>query len=90
MFLFFKNSIIKKYFMNKELFEREKIWLLEEKYGVGREDDLEGEKSSSFFADVERLENNEPLAYVIGNMPFLNCTIDLKYKPLIPRAETEF
>lgn len=62
--------------------EREEKWLLEEKYG--------GEKSAGFFTDLKRLETGEPLAYVIGHAPFLDCVIHLDSKPLIPRAETEF
>jgi release factor glutamine methyltransferase len=57
-------------------------WLLEEKYG--------GEKSEAFFADLERLRTGEPLAYVIGHVPFLGCQIYLDSGPLIPRPETEF
>lgn len=61
---------------------KEVEWLLEEKYG--------GEKCHAFFADIKKLENGIPLAYLIGSIPFLNCQIDLEYKPLIPRPETEF
>lgn len=60
----------------------EEIWLLNEKYG--------GEKSKAFFDDIKRLNAGEPLAYIIGSVPFLNTTIFLDSRPLIPRAETEF
>lgn len=64
------------------MLNQEEKWLLEEKY--------KGEKSSSFFADCERLAKGEPLGYVIGYVPFLNCQIYLDSKPLVPRVETEF
>lgn len=61
---------------------RDETWLLNEKY--------HGEKTEGFFADSKRLEAGEPLAYVIGHIPFLNTTISLDSKPLIPRPETEY
>lgn len=61
---------------------RDEGWLLKEKY--------HGEKTAGFFADCERLKAGEPLAYVIGSTPFLNATIWLDSKPLIPRVETEY
>jgi HemK-like putative methylase len=57
-------------------------WLLDEKYG--------GEKSEAFFADCKRLALGEPLGFLIGHVPFLDTTIYLDSKPLIPRPETEF
>jgi release factor glutamine methyltransferase len=57
-------------------------WLLEEKY--------KGEKSEAFFADCRALALGEPLGYLIGHTPFLDTTIYLDSKPLIPRPETEF
>ncbi len=57
-------------------------WLLQEKY--------HGEKSDAFFADCARLEVGEPLAYIIGSIPFLDCQISLDSHPLIPRPETEY
>ena len=61
---------------------KEETWLLQEKY--------QGDKTAGFFADCERLKVGEPLAYVIGQIPFLGSMIYLDSKPLIPRAETEF
>ena len=66
---------------HKEI-EREKAWLLKEKY--------HGVANDLFEADCERLALGEPLGYVIGYTPFLNTTIFLDSHPLIPRAETEF
>ena len=57
-------------------------WLLREKY--------KGEKTCGFFADCERLAVGEPLGYIIGHTPFLDCTIWLDSHPLIPRPETEY
>ena len=57
-------------------------WLLKEKYV--------GKKSEAFFADCKRLALGEPLGYLIGHVPFLDCVIHLDSRPLIPRPETEF
>ena len=57
-------------------------WLLKDKYS--------GVESDEYRVDVERLKKGEPLAYVIGFSPFLGCNIDLSFRPLIPRTETEY
>ena len=61
---------------------QEEQWLLKEKY--------RGEPSETFFADCKRLALGEPLGYIIGHVPFLDCTIYLDSRPLIPRPETEY
>lgn len=61
---------------------QEERWLLQEKY--------EGVENEAFYADLERLQAGEPLGYIIGHTPFLDCQIYLDSKPLIPRPETEY
>jgi len=60
---------------------QEERWILE-KYN--------GERTEGFFADLERLKAGEPLAFILGSIPFLGTTIYLDSKPLIPRVETEY
>lgn len=68
--------------INNSLFEREKKWLLNEKYS--------GIESPEYFVDVELLASGHPLDYLIGSREFLGCHIDLSEHPLIPRNETEY
>jgi len=62
--------------------EQEKQWLLDEKYA--------GVTCDEYEKECRLIENGVPVAYLIGNIEFLGCQIDLSNKPLIPRAETEF
>jgi release factor glutamine methyltransferase len=61
---------------------QEENWLLKEKYG--------GFRSYEFILDRERLRRGEPLAYLIGWVPFSSVKVWLDSRPLIPRSETEF
>ena len=53
-------------------------------------DKYDGDTSVHLTADKERLASGEPLAYVIGWIPFLGLRIELSSHPLIPRPETEW
>lgn len=66
--------------MNRK--DREITWILNDKYG--------GKETDAFRRDIKRLEIGEPVDYIIGSRPFLGCNIDLSFRPLIPREETEF
>lgn len=61
---------------------RDAHWLLTEKYL--------GIKSPGYHTDLMRLARGEPVAYVIGWIPFLRARIKLDHRPLIPRPETEY
>lgn len=53
-------------------------------------DKYSGDKTAVTSEDLARLSSGEPLAYVIGWMPFLGLRIYLDSRPLIPRPETEW
>lgn len=53
-------------------------------------DKYAGDAEADLSRDLARLEAGEPLAYVIGWVPFLGLAIGLASRPLIPRPETEW
>lgn len=57
-------------------------WVIRDKYN--------NKLDSRLSKDLAKIRTGEPVDYVIGWKPFLNCRIDLSFKPLIPRPETEF
>ncbi len=62
--------------------KRDAHWILNEKY--------KGIETEDYFKDIKRLEDGEPVAYIIGWIPFLHAKINLNMRPLIPRPETEY
>lgn len=64
-------------------YKKELAWLIRDKYaGLHIPEALA--------LDLARLKKGEPIDYVIGWKPFLDCHIDLSSSPLIPRPETEY
>ncbi len=53
-------------------------------------DKYQGDRDADLSEDLARLAEGEPLAYVIGWIPFLRLRIGLDSHPLIPRPETEW
>ena len=50
---------------------------------------LTGEQEEAFFSLVERRTQGEPLQYLCGEWPFLDFTVRVDGRALIPRPETE-
>jgi release factor-specific protein-(glutamine-N5) methyltransferase len=71
-------------------------WLLEEKYSYSPSQVIDFFQKKSITLpkaikkDIDRIIEGEPVAYVIGHIKFLGCHLDLSFKPLIPRPETEY
>lgn len=55
-----------------------------------RRDKYAGNADADLTHDLARLAEGEPLAYIIGWIPFLGLSIHLDSHPLIPRPETEW
>ncbi len=53
-------------------------------------DKYAGDTHADMREDLIRLQSGEPLAYVIGWIPFLGLSLRLDSHPLIPRPETEW
>ena len=67
----------------QQLTNKSKVELMTNNY------ELSHEKEKLFFEYINRLSNNEPIQYVLGNTIFNNLEFDLDSSVLIPRPETE-
>jgi len=68
-------------------------WWVSESLGINREhlDSFfpDDEQRTAVESGITRLENHEPLQYVIGHAPFLDLRLITDSRALIPRPETE-
>jgi len=55
-----------------------------------REVKHKGRETSAFLSDVVLMAQGEPYEYLLGEVVFCNTKVDLSYRPMIPRPETEF
>jgi len=62
-------------------YHEERAFLIRDKY--------DGDTDADLTQDLECLSAGEPLAYIIGWIPFFGLRIALDSRPLIPRPETE-
>lgn len=49
-----------------------------------------GVETDAYRVDCARIDVREPWEYILGYADFLDCKIDLSYKPMVPRDETAF
>ena len=52
--------------------------------------ELTTEQHDTLHAIIARLKAHEPVAYIVGTIPFLNLELEIEKPILIPRPETEF
>lgn len=52
-------------------------------------DDLSEQQLHHYLTGLQRLEQGEPLAYIIGNQPFWTLDLDVTTDTLVPRPDTE-
>ena len=85
LFEIYSSEELKIFYYNimQQLTNKSKVELMTNNY------ELSHEKEKLFFEYINRLSNNEPIQYVLGNTIFNNLEFDLDSSVLIPRPETE-
>lgn len=49
-----------------------------------------GKETPEYLLDVKKITEGEAFEYVMGEVLFAGAKVDLSFRPMIPRAETEF
>ena len=85
LFEIYSSEELKIFYYNimQQLTNKSKVELMTNNY------ELSHDKEKLFFEYINRLSNNEPIQYVLGNTIFNNLEFDLDSSVLIPRPETE-
>lgn len=85
LFEIYSSEELKIFYYNimQKLTNKSKVELMTNNY------ELSHDKEKLFFEYINRLSNNEPIQYVLGNTIFNNLEFDLDSSVLIPRPETE-
>ncbi len=55
-----------------------------------REKKYKGKETEAFLSDVVLMAKGEAYEYLLGEVVFLDTKVDLTFRPMIPRKETEF
>lgn len=62
----------------------------EDKVKELREKKHKGKETEAFLSDVKKVAEGEAYEYILGEVLFCGAKIDLSFRPMIPRRETEF
>jgi release factor glutamine methyltransferase len=62
----------------------------EEKAARLRIEKHKGKETSEYLEDVRRMTEGEAFEYLMGEVLFAGAKVDLSFRPMIPRPETEF
>jgi len=61
----------------------------EDKVSRLRKEKFDGKETHAFLDDVKKMCEGEAFEYLLGEVSFASAKVDLSFKPMIPRPETE-
>ncbi len=62
----------------------------EDKVARLRKEKYKGRETEELLADIKKMTEGESLEYLLGEVLFCGAKVDLTFRPMIPRPETEF